>query len=157
MNTFFIIVNTNNGDPMKEDINLLNYIYKLSKMSLISIDEIKQNIQDNKLLNTLKKQEETYFTICTKTTELLLNLKTEPEYISSITKVLNSIDNRLSTMNDSSNNNIAKLLITNNTQHIIELTQHINNYHGKSTKVLKLSNQLLRAKQRNIDSLKEFL
>lgn len=142
---------------MKENIEFLNYIYKSAKMSLVEIDEIKPSIKDKKILTLLKNQEEVYFTICTKATEQLLNLKTEPEDISSLSRVMTFIDTRISTMNDSSNSNIAKTLITSTNKNIIELQQQINKYHGKTPKVLKLANDLLRAKQRNLESLKKYL
>lgn len=126
-------------------------------MSLVEIDEIKPSIEDNDILNILKEQEKLYFIICTKATEQLLSLKTEPTDISSISRVITFIDTRISTMNDSSNNNIAKTLITSNNQNIIELHQKINKYHGKTTKVLKLANELLKVRQRNINSLKKYL
>lgn len=142
---------------MKENIELLNYIYKSAKMSLVEINEIKPNIKDNPMLSLLKEQEETYFTICTKTAEQLLNLKTEPEEISSISRVMTFTDTRISTMNDSSNDNIAKNLISSNNKNIIDIQYQINKYHGKTSKVLKLANELLRARQRNLESLKKYL
>ena len=157
MNTFFIIVNTNNGDTMKENIEFLNYIYKTSKLSLIELQEIKQNIQDKEILSIIKKYEEKYFIICTKATEQLLALKKEPDYISAISRIATSIESRISTMNDQSNTNIAKTIITSNNQTMINLKKHINNYHGKSTKVLKLSNELLRTINCSLNSLKKYL
>lgn len=142
---------------MKENIELLNYIYKSAKMSLVEINEIKPNIKDNPMLSLLKEQEETYFTICTKAAEQLLNLKTEPEEISSISRVMTFTDTRISTMNDSSNSNIAKNLISSTNKNIIDLQYQINKYHGKTSKVLKLANELLRARHRNLESLKKYL
>lgn len=142
---------------MKENIEFLNYIYKSTKMSLVEINEIKPNIKDKNMLVLLTKQEEAYFNICTKAAEQLLNLKTEPEEISSISRVMTFIDTRISTMNDSSNCNIAKNLISSNNQNIINLQYQINNYHGKTAKVLKLANNLLRVRHRNLESLKKYL
>lgn len=142
---------------MKDKIELLNYIYKNSKMSLIEIDEIKPSINDKELMKVLKAQEKNYFTVCTKIAEMLINLKHEPEEISSISRVITFIDLRLNTMNNSSPNNIAKTLIESTTKSIIELQQKINNHHGKTTKVIRIANSLLRAKQRTVNCLKKFL
>ena len=142
---------------MKENIEFLNYIYKISKLSLIELQEIKPSIQDKEILSIIKKYEEKYFIICTKATEQLLALKKEPDAISSITRITTFIDTRISTMNDQSNTNIAKTLITSNNKTIIELQKHINKYHGKSTKVLKLSNELLRTINSSLNSLKKYL
>lgn len=142
---------------MKENIEFLNYIYKTSKLSLIELQEIKPSIQDKEILSIIKKYEEKYFIICTKATEQLLALKKEPDAISSISRITTFIDTRISTMNDQSNTNIAKTLITSNNKTIIELQKHINKYHGKSTKVLKLSNELLRTINSSLNSLKKYL
>lgn len=142
---------------MKENIEFLNYIYKISKLSLIELQEIKPSIQDKEILSIIKKYEEKYFIICTKATEQLLALKKEPDAISSISRITTFIDTRISTMNDQSNTNIAKTLITSNNKTIIELQKHINKYHGKSTKVLKLSNELLRTVNSSLNSLKKYL
>ncbi len=142
---------------MKENIEFLNYIYKISKLSLIELQEIKPSIQDKEILSIIKKYEEKYFIICTKATEQLLALKKEPDAISSISRITTFIDTRISTMNDQSNTNIAKTLITSNNKTIIELQKHINKYHGKSTKVLKLSNELLRTINSSLNSLKKYL
>lgn len=142
---------------MKENIEFLNYIYKISKLSLIELQEIKPSIQDKEILSIIKKYEEKYFIICTKATEQLLALKKEPDTISSISRITTFIDTRISTMNDQSNTNIAKTLITSNNKTIIELQKHINKYHGKSTKVLKLSNELLRTINSSLNSLKKYL
>ncbi len=142
---------------MKENIEFLNYIYKISKLSLIELQEIKPSIQDKEILSIIKKYEEKYFIICTKATEQLLALKKEPDAISSISRITTFIDTRISTMNDQSNTNIAKTLITSNNKTIIELQKHINKYHGKSTKVLKLSNELLRTVNSSLNFLKKYL
>ena len=40
---------------MKENIEFLNYIYKISKLSLIELQEIKPSIQDKEILSIIKK------------------------------------------------------------------------------------------------------
>ena len=142
---------------MKENVELLQFIYKNAKMGLIGIDNIKDNIQDKRLLKVIKEQENDYFEIANIATDMLSSSGVEREEISSISKVMTFIDARISTMNDSSNTNIAKMMITGNNKGIIEIQEKINNYQGKNNRILKLAKKLLEIEKRNIENLKKYL
>lgn len=141
---------------MKEDIELLNYIYQNAKMGLIGIDNIKDTITSKKFLKTIKEQENDYFEICTIATDFLTEMNEEREDISNIAKVMTYIDAKISTMNDNSTSNLAKMMITGNNKGIIEIQEKINNYQGKNRRVLSLAKQLLRIEKRNIESLNKY-
>lgn len=157
MNTFFYYVNNINGDNMKEEIELLNFIYQDAKMGLIDIDNIKDSIKSKKLSTTIKKQEEKYFEICTTATDLLTLLNEEREDISNISKIMSYIEIRINVMNDSSTNNLARIIINENNKGIIDIQEKINNYNGKNKKVINLAKKLLQLKKQNIETLKKFL
>lgn len=142
---------------MKENVELLQFIYQNAKMGLVGIDNIKDIIKDKEFLNLIKEQENDYFEIANTATNLLTSMRQEREELSNIAKVMTFIDSRISTMNDSSNTNIAKMLITGNNKGIIEIQEKINNYQGKNNKVLKLAKKLLEIEKRNIEKLKKYL
>lgn len=142
---------------MKENVELLQFIYQNAKMGLVGIDNIKETIKDKEFLNVIKEQENDYFEIANTATDLLNSMRQEREELSNIAKVMTFIDARISTMNDSSNTNIAKMMITGNNKGIIEIQEKINNYQGKNNKVLKLAKKLLETEKRNIEKLKKYL
>lgn len=142
---------------MKENVELLQFIYQNAKMGLVGIDNIKDIIKDKEFLSLIKEQENDYFEIANTATNLLTSMRQEREELSNIAKVMTFIDARISTMNDSSNTNIAKMMITGNNKGIIEIQEKINNYQGKNNKVLKLAKKLLEIEKRNIEKLKKYL
>ncbi len=142
---------------MKENVELLQFIYQNAKMGLVGIDNIKEVIKDKEFLSVIKEQENAYFEIANAAANLLASMNQEREELSSIAKAMTFIDARISTMNDSSNANIAKLMITGNNKGIIEIQEKINNYQGKNNKILKLAKKLLEIEKRNIEKLKKYL
>lgn len=142
---------------MKEDIELLNYIYQNAKMGLIGISNIKDSIKNKKLLKTIKEQENDYFKICTAATELLTSLHEEREDISSIAQIMTYIDAKVNTMTDNSTINLARMMINGNTKGIVEIQEKIKNYHGNNNQVLTLAKELLKIEKRNTENLTKFL
>lgn len=142
---------------MKENVDLLQFIYQNAKMGLVGIDNIKDTIKDKEFLEEIKEQENDYFEIANTATDLLNRMNQERQEISNISKVMTFIDARISTMNDSSNTNIAKMMITGNNKGIIEIQEKINNYQGKNNKILRLAKKLLEIEKRNINNLKKYL
>ncbi len=142
---------------MKDNVEVLNYIYKLSKMELLTLDEIKPNIKDKEILNIINKQSNSYFNICNKVTEQLLKERKTPTELSSISKVIKFIDSKIATMNDQSNSNIANTIIKSNTNTLLELDELITNYQGKNQKILRLIKDLKNTLTSSIDILKKYI
>lgn len=142
---------------MKENIELLNFIYQKAKMGLIGIENIKPNIKNEKILKIVKAQEKNYFLICNTSTDYLNSMKEERKDISNIAKVMNLIDVRISTMNDNSSSNIAKTIIISNNQNVIDIQEKINKYQGKSKRIINLAKRLLQIEKRNIENLEKYL
>ena len=139
------------------EIEMLNYIYQNSKIGIINIDNIKEEIKNKNLQKSLKTQQNNYFEICNEATDLLFSAGKEREEVSSITKVMTYIDSRINTMNDNSLKNIIKLLINKNTERIIDLENRIKEYKGNNKKVKSLCKKLLILEKNNLEKNKKYL
>lgn len=142
---------------MKENIDLLNYIYEISKLQQIKILSIKDIIQDEKILNMITEYEKEYFEICNISTDILLDMKQERKDISNITKTINHTDDRINTMNDNSSHNIASLITKDNNKNILDIQSKLSKYKGKNRKIISLLNKLSRLENKVLSNLKKYL
>lgn len=142
---------------MDKETEFLKYIYQNAKMGIIGIDNIKANIKDEDLLNTIKEQERDYYMICNKATNLLLDRDSTVKDIGGITKMMTYIDAKLNTKEETNNNTIAKMMIKGSNRGIIEIEEKLNNYKEIDKKVISLAKELLKIEKRNLDNLKKFL
>lgn len=142
---------------MKENIDLLNYIYEISKLQQIKILSIKDIIQDEKILKMITEYEKEYFEICNISTDILLDMKQERKDISNITKTINHTDDRISTMNDNSSHNIASLITKDNNKNILDIQSKLSKYKGKNRKIISLLNKLSRLENKVLSNLKKYL
>lgn len=142
---------------MNKDSELLNYIYQNAKMGIVGIDNIKNEIENEELLSTIREQQKDYYEICNKATKLLLESNEDIKDVSSIAKLMTYFDAKLNTLDDKSNTNIAKMMIKGSNKGIIEIQEKLNNYKGTDKKAISLAKELLRIEKRNLDNLKKFL
>lgn len=139
------------------DKELLNYTYQNAKMGIIGIDNIKKEIQDRELLSTIVEQQKDYYEICNKATKLLLENNYDIKDVSGIAKIMTYFDAKLNTLENTSNTNIAKMMIKGSNKGIIEIEEKLNNYEGTNKKIIALAKDLLHIEKRNLDNLKKFL
>lgn len=142
---------------MDKETEFLEYIYQNAKMGIIGIDNIKDNITEADLLNTIKEQERDYYMICNKATNLLLDRDKTVKDVSSMAKIMTYIDVKLNTKEKTSNNMIAKMMIKGSNRGIIEIEEKLNNYKEIDKKIINLAKELLKIEKRNLDNLKKFL
>lgn len=142
---------------MEKEFELLEYIYQNAKMGIVGIDNIKSYIKDESLLEVVREQEKDYYEICNKVTKIFLENNHDVKDISGIAKLMTYIDAKMCTLDDKSNNNIAKMMIKGNNRGIIEIQEKINTYEGTNKKIMALAKELLRIEKRNLDNLKKFL
>lgn len=154
-NSFFVILRI--GDTMDKETEFLEYIYQNAKMGIIGIDNIKEKIKDEDLLNTIKEQERDYYMICNKATNLLLDRDRTVKDVSGMSKMMTYIDAKLNTKEEPNNNTIAKMMIKGSNRGIIEIEEKLNNYKEIDKKIINLAKELLKIEKRNLDNLKKFL
>ncbi len=142
---------------MDKDKELLNYIYKNAKMGIVGIDNIKNEIEDEEFLSTIREQQKDYYEICNKVTKILLENNCDIKDVSGITKLMTYFDAKLNTLDNKSNTNIAKMMMKGSNKGIIEIQEKLNNYEDADKKVISLAKELLRIEKRNLDNLKKFL
>ena len=152
------IVNTINGDKMKENINALDELNKGTTMGMEAIEQIKEKISSKKFLKVIEKQYNDYKDIYEKINNIYneYNKDKEPHEISTMAKVMTWYDLNMKTMMDSSDSKLAEILLNGTNMGIIEGKKIYNN-KKLDEPVLRIVDEYITMQEEIVESLKEFL
>lgn len=141
---------------MKDDCALLNHIRQTTEMGVDGIDSVVEYTEGT-FRQALEQQRTEYRRIHDSADKLLQKHHGEPEDLSSFAKWSSGLTAGLKTMMDSSQSNIARMMIEGNTMGVTKSLQTIKDYQGDDHAVVKLAHKLMDTEQANIDQMKHFL
>lgn len=141
---------------MKDDCTLLNHIRQTTEMGVDGIDSVMQ-YADGSFRQALQQQRTEYNKLHQSADELLRKHDGRPEDLGSFAKWSSELSSGLKTMMDSSQSNIAKMMIQGNTMGVTKSMQTMRECSVNDRAVTSLANKLLATEQANIDQMKTFL
>ena len=141
---------------MNDDCTLLNAIRQTTEMGADGIDAVLP-YTSGEFRQALKQQRTEYQKIHDSADTLLHKLGGEPEDVSTFTKWSSELTSGLKTMMDSSQSNIANMMIQGNTMGVTKSLRTMRDCNMKDERVRDLADKLLKTEQANIEEMKGFL
>lgn len=141
---------------MKNECTLLNHIRQTTEMGVDGINSVIQ-YADGTFRQALEQQRAEYNKIHDSADKLLNKHGGKPEDVGTFAKWSSELSSGLKTMMDSSQSNIADMMIQGNTMGVTKSMQTIRECDVKDHAVTSLANKLLATEQANIDQMKKFL
>lgn len=142
---------------MSEEVEFLNYIYKNAEMGVIGIEDIIAKVSAEKFEKLLNSQKDEYTEICTEAEDILKKYGKQNENVGTMAKMSTKMMAEMSLMKDSSDQNIAKMMMEGSNKGIIEITEKINAYNNSDAEIVVLANKLKATLEKNIEELKKYL
>ncbi|MDO4174095.1 MAG: hypothetical protein Q4D42_04970 [Eubacteriales bacterium] len=141
---------------MKDECTLLNHIRQTTEMGVDGINSVIQ-YADGTFRQALEQQRTEYNKIHDSADKLLRKHSGQPEDVGTFAKWSSELSSGLKTMMDSSQSNLANMMIQGNTMGVTKSMQTIRECDVHDHEVTSLANQLLATEQANIDQMKKFL
>ncbi|MDY4444690.1 hypothetical protein [Butyricicoccus sp.] len=141
---------------MKDDCTLLNHIRQTTEMGVDGIDSVIQ-YADGTFRQALEQQRTEYNKIHSSADQLLRKHGGRPEDVSAFAKWSSELSSGVKTMMDSSQSNIADMMIRGNTMGVTKGMQTMRECNVSDTAVTSLANKLIATEQANINQMKKFL
>ena len=141
---------------MKDDCTLLNHIRQTTEMGVDGIDSVIQ-YADGTFRQALEQQRTEYNKIHSSADQLLRKHGGRPEDDSAFAKWSSELSSGVKTMMDSSQSNIADMMIRGNTMGVTKGLQTMRECNVSDTAVTSLANKLIATEQANINQMKKFL
>ena len=145
---------------MDENLELLEYIYKDSDMSVITLEKLLQelNDKDNKIKKKTEEILKSYEDFLSKSKKLLNKFDSPLEENSYIAKIGAKMGIKKEVKSDNSDAAIADMLIKGFTMGKIDIEKKVNRYSKDAEpEILKLAKKLAKFNNENIDLLKKYL
>lgn len=145
---------------MDENLELLEYIYKDSDMSVITLEKLLQelNDKDNKIKKKTEEILKSYEDFLSRSKKLLNKFDSPLEENSYIAKIGAKMGIKKEVKSDNSDAAIADMLIKGISMGSIDIEKRITNYKEVvNKKYLDFASEFLKFQQKTIEELKAFL
>lgn len=144
---------------MKQDSskNLLEAIYKNSRMATLAIDSIFDKFENKQLLSLIKKQNKKYEDITHQCEKIAKELGYEMGDVNTMAKMMSTSSINMKTFLDNSTSHIAKMMIEGTNLGIIDIIKKTGEFSSSRQEIVKLARDLQCAEEEFVDSLKTFL
>jgi hypothetical protein len=138
-------------------VKLFDDAFKNVCMGSYAIDCIIDKIEDIKLLNLIRKQNEFYFEITNKLTEFAKQNKLTPKDLNSMLKTSSYVGINLKTLFNKNTSHLAEMLIQGTTMGITTLIKEMNQTTTINTELVELAKEIIGSQEKFVESLKDFL
>ena len=145
---------------MKQNNELLEYIYKTANMGYESTTNLLRSLEnkDNKLKKAIEDELKEYEKIVKETKKLLKNNKIDLPKTNIMTKISSYIGINMEVVKDNSDSAIASMLIEGLNMGKIEMEKKIENFEKTANKqIIKLAKDLYEFQNKSIEELKKYL
>ncbi len=141
----------------QHDIDILNCIYKNSRMASDSIKQVSEKCDDGDFRGYINRQQEHYEAICKELKTQIESSGAEVEEVPKVETAMAHMGISMKTFADDSLNNMAKLMYNGTNMGIIDIAETVNHCHNASDETLKKAESLLSREEQYADGLKRFL
>lgn len=140
-----------------ENINALDEIHKGACMGMDAIDFIKDKIEDEDFRREMDKEYNDYQSIQKQIEDMYSKYDDDdPHSTSPMNKAMTWTSIEMKTMNDTSNSNLAELLLKGVNMGIIEGKKILNN-KKLNKEVRKIVDTYVKMQEENVEALKQYL
>ena len=141
----------------KNDAEILNTIYKNSRMAYDSTKQVAGKCKDTELKGYLERQMRHYAETCRSAASELNTGHARVEKPSAMARAMAHIGISMKTMRDRSSSNIAELMYDGTNMGIIDIARTVNRSHNASDRTIQRAETLLSAEEKYADGLRKFL
>lgn len=140
-----------------DDLEILNCIYKNSKMAADCIDSVQDKCESKELCDYIAKQRTHYNNSCDKVARQIRELGGTPAEPPKYAQIMADMGITMKTAADRSQNKIAKIMYDGTNMGIVDIAETVNHAVEATEKTVSEAKQLLSAEERYADGLKRFL
>jgi len=140
-----------------KDTELLQYVYKTAEMGVKGLQDVENQIQDDRLRHAVDSQIREYRNLSRAAGEMLRSKGEEPKDPGLMARLSSEVMSTAKTLADPSASNIAEMVIQGNNMGITKSLKHLNDYAGNDPEVRNLAEKLLETEQANVEQMKPFL
>ena len=133
---------------MLNDYELLNRIHKNTQMGLETLPTFR---------DTIRKQITEYRDLNRKAERLMRDSGFEVQSVSPMAKMSATVMTNVKTLMDTSTSHLAEIVIQGSNMGVTQITRAMHRSRPGDASVRALADQLLRAEEKNIKTLREFL
>ena len=141
----------------KNDAEILNTIYKNSRMAYDSTKQVAGKCKDTELKGYLERQLRHYAENCRTAARELNTGGAVVKKIPTMQRAMAHIGISMKTMRDRSSSNIAELMYDGTNMGIIDIARTVNRSHNASDSTIQRAESLLSAEEKYADGLRKFL
>jgi len=139
------------------NVNLLNSIYRNSKMGVDSIDYAFPKIKNNHLRKDLAAQMAGYLQFINRVSSKLDDWDACPHDSFNLSKIPSLAYMKFKMYIDSSDSHIAEMMIENSTASLIEAQRVFNRCKNLDTEISQIAGETVYFEQKNINKLRNYL
>lgn len=136
---------------------LLDEAYKNVRMATFAIDCLIDKVEDKKLENLIRKQNDFYLDTTEELEKLSESLKHTPVDINIMLKGTSFASIKMKTMMDNNAQHLAEMLTQGTTMGITDMIKSQSNHPTTNEKLLKITNSIVGSEEKFVESLKDFL
>lgn len=140
-----------------ENVNLLDEIYKATKMGLKATQMIIPKVHNEPLREQIERQGENYKGMAVKAKEMLRNTGRMPRGVDEMKEAMLWGSIQVNTMMNKKPVHIAEIMISGTTMGIIDMTKKLNQLDTADAGSKKLAEEYIANEQKNIEELKKHL
>lgn len=141
----------------QDDKNLLGGINKLCQTGMEATRTVLPKVKEKQLRKELEEQYNDYSTAKSQTEQSLVSLGVMPQDQSVLSKAAMWGSIQLHTLNETSADHIAEMMINGTTMGIIDLSKHIGACKNADGGLVEYARNFIKNEERHIDNLKPFL
>lgn len=141
----------------KNDAEILNTIYKNSRMAYDSTKQVMAKCRDTELKDYLKRQLHHYAENCRSAASELNTGHAKVEKVPAMQRAMAYMGISMKTMRDRSASNIAELMYDGTNMGIINIARSVNRSSNASDTTIKRAETLLSCEEKYADGLRKFL
>jgi len=145
---------------MKEENELLQYIYQTTTMGKSSLKNLLEalNDKDNKIKKIIEKYLDEYEKYYSESEKLLNENNIKPKNKGPMIEMMNKMGINMNVMKDNSDSKMAEMIMQGLTMGIIEMEKKIKDYKGEVDKdVIKLAKNVLKFQEKSLEEIKKYL
>lgn len=145
---------------MKEENELLEYIYQTTEMGKNSLTNLLEALKekDNKIKKDIEEQLAEYEKYYEESEKLLKENEIKPKSNSIMTEMMSKMGINMNVMKDNSDSKIAEMIIQGLTMGTIEMEKKIKDYKEEVDKdITKLAKKVLKFQEKSIENMKKYL
>ena len=141
----------------RQSAEILKSVYKNAEMAYESSTDVLKHCRNQKLHDEISSQLQRYRSVAAQARNELVRRGTVPKTFPTYAKVMSKIGIEMKTMQDSSAENLAELMIRGTTMGIIDMQHALNRSSAAEERIRNDASELLKREQEYCNHLKKYL